>query len=233
MAAKKQPPENIPIKLQITLENVPISVSRVVLVPDFINMEELHIILQVAMGWEFAHLFRFCDKKYNPTIVVSDEGWGEHEEKDDNDNDTDEDEDDPFDFILDLNDEFNSDGELLPEGVLLKEEFMISRERKPFYYWYDFGDDWCHKITFQEPTREDIQAFNGMPVCVDAIGACPPEDCGGAWGYAELIEAITNSSKHGDYEGSSECMELSRLAAFDPDQVDLDQINARFRSFFE
>lgn len=230
MAAKQEPPENIPIKLQITLENVPLSVSRVVLVPDFINMEELHVIIQVAMGWQFAHLFRFCDKKYNPTIVVSDEDWIDDEDQNEEDKD-DNDEDDPFDFILDLDDELNSDGELFPEGVLLKEEFMIRRERKSFYYWYNFGEDWCHKITFQEPTRSDIEAFNGMPVCIDAVGACPPEDCGGPWGYSELIEAIVDR-RNTEYEQVLERVDQNQLHEFNPDHADKDQINGRFHSFF-
>lgn len=213
--------ENLPIKLKITLENMPLSVFRVVLVPDIITMEELHVIIQVAMGWEFAHLFQFCDKKQNPTIIVSDEG------------EDDEPMDDMFgEMLLGLGVKHHFQKEKLPENVLLKEEFMLQRERKPFYYWYDFGDDWWHKITFQKPSKKDLAAFNGMPVCVDAFGACPPEDCGGPWGYSDLLDALTNK-KHGGYEEAREWMGLSKRDKFDPDYADIDQINARMQDFFE
>ena len=28
------------------------------------------------------------------------------------------------------------------------------------------------------------------PLCVEGERACPPEDCGGVWGYADFLEAI-------------------------------------------
>ncbi|MDZ4874555.1 MAG: hypothetical protein CLLPBCKN_003951 [Chroococcidiopsis cubana SAG 39.79] len=28
------------------------------------------------------------------------------------------------------------------------------------------------------------------PLCLTGKRACPPEDCGGVWGYAEFLEAI-------------------------------------------
>ncbi len=51
-------------------------------------------------------------------------------------------------------------------------------------YTYDFGDGWEHDIVLEKvlPT----QAARSSPVLVTGKGACPPEDCGGPWGYAEL-----------------------------------------------
>lgn len=54
-------------------------------------------------------------------------------------------------------------------------------------YTYDFGDDWEHDIVLEkvlQPDTEDRRA-----VLITGKGACPPEDCGGPWGYAELKEA--------------------------------------------
>jgi hypothetical protein len=54
-------------------------------------------------------------------------------------------------------------------------------------YTYDFGDSWEHDIVLEKVLERD--AGNGRPVLVTGKGACPPEDCGGRWGYAELKEA--------------------------------------------
>jgi hypothetical protein len=31
-----------------------------------------------------------------------------------------------------------------------------------------------------------------MPSCLEGKRACPPEDCGGAWGYADLLDALAD-----------------------------------------
>ncbi len=54
-------------------------------------------------------------------------------------------------------------------------------------YTYDFGDDWEHDIMLEkviEPNTDDRR-----PVLMTGKGACPPEDCGGPWGYAEMKDA--------------------------------------------
>lgn len=56
-----------------------------------------------------------------------------------------------------------------------------------FVYVYDFGDSWVHDITVENIDRE---AEISHPVCLAGKSACPPEDCGGAWGYEELKEGM-------------------------------------------
>ena len=41
------------------------------------------------------------------------------------------------------------------------------------------------------------------PVCLEGERACPPEDCGGVWGYDDLLEAIRNP-KHEEHESMLE-----------------------------
>lgn len=60
-----------------------------------------------------------------------------------------------------------------------------------FTYLYDFGDSWDHEI-------EVLGAGGDRPGCVYGEGACPPEDCGGPGGYAELREALADPS-HEDH----------------------------------
>ena len=59
---------------------------------------------------------------------------------------------------------------------------------KKFRYNYDFGDDWSHSIVVEglEPEIADVQ----YPKCVAGKRACPPEDCGGVWGYGELLQIL-------------------------------------------
>lgn len=59
------------------------------------------------------------------------------------------------------------------------------------FYEYDFGDSWQHELRFEKvlPESEFFQA-----TCVAEEGNCPPEDCGEAHGFAELLEALRNPS---------------------------------------
>ncbi len=57
-----------------------------------------------------------------------------------------------------------------------------------FRYVYDFGDHWEHLVEIEgdEPTEFRKQ----YPICIDGAEPCPPEDCGGAPGYKELLAAL-------------------------------------------
>ncbi len=61
-----------------------------------------------------------------------------------------------------------------------------------FEYLYDFGDGWTHDI-------EVLGSGGSTPGCVDGHGACPPEDCGGPGGYAELLDVLADRA-HPDHE---------------------------------
>jgi len=62
------------------------------------------------------------------------------------------------------------------ETFTLSEVFY--KEKQTYTYIYDFGDDWEHKITLEKFLDESIDT----PALIKGQGACPPEDCGGAWG---------------------------------------------------
>jgi hypothetical protein len=61
-----------------------------------------------------------------------------------------------------------------------------------FVYLYDFGDGWTHDVELLGPGA-------GQPGCVYGEGACPPEDCGGPPGYAELLAVLADPG-HDDHE---------------------------------
>ncbi len=84
--------------------------------------------------------------------------------------------------------------------------------RFSFLYEYDFGDCWEHEVLFEGYVpREKGQRY---PRCVDGERACPPEDVGGVWGYAEYLEAIADPS----HERHEEFLEWS--GPFDPEAFD-------------
>lgn len=103
---------------------------------------------------------------------------------------------------------------------------VVQRERQKFFYEYDFGDSWEHELVIEKilPAEPDVH----YPRCVEGERACPPEDCGGVWGYAEMLEAIrdTDNPEHED--------RLEWLGDdFDPEAFDLDRVNGILRGCAE
>ena len=78
---------------------------------------------------------------------------------------------------------------------------ILDQGFKKFTYTYDFGDNWDHTILIEKT----LPAESGVryPRCTAGKGACPPEDCGGPWGYASLLEAIRDPS-HPEHEEMTE-----------------------------
>jgi len=91
-------------------------------------------------------------------------------------------------------------------------------------YTYDFGDDWEHDIVLEEiRTAVPEETY---PSCVAGKGACPPEDCGGAWGYAELKEILADPS-HEDHQDMLEWLGLDAGKEFDPKKFSVTEVSAR------
>lgn len=66
-------------------------------------------------------------------------------------------------------------------------------------YLYDFGDGWEHKVTLQKVLPRDREAT--YPRCVAGKRACPPEDCGGVWGYRDLVSGDADDREaYPDYD---------------------------------
>ena len=94
------------------------------------------------------------------------------------------------------------------------------RENQSAEYTYDFGDDWEHLILLEKilPRDEDVK----YPICIKGKRACPPEDCGGVWGYEELLEALHDP----DSEEDEELLEWLG-EGFDPEYFDAKAIYFR------
>lgn len=83
---------------------------------------------------------------------------------------------------------------------------------------YDFGDGWEHDVAVEAIVEPDPKLR--YPHCVTGRRACPPEDCGGPWGYRELLEVLADPSRP-DPRG------LRDWAApgFDPARFDVSETN--------
>jgi Plasmid pRiA4b ORF-3-like protein len=87
---------------------------------------------------------------------------------------------------------------------------------KTLRYLYDFGDGWEHTINIERQTDPEPNVV--YPRLIEAVGRCPPEDVGGAWGYGDLIEAL-------DDPGHDEMREWVG-ADFDPRRLDTESLKA-------
>lgn len=105
----------------------------------------------------------------------------------------------------------------LPEGEITVSE-ALPRKRSHLRYEYDFGDGWRHLVRVVESFKEGEEA-GPVPSCVAGERACPPEDCGGPPGYAELLE-ILREGPQGDWDEER----LEWLGDFDPEEFSLSEV---------
>jgi hypothetical protein len=64
-------------------------------------------------------------------------------------------------------------------------------------YEYDFGDGWQHENILETIVEPGPKVR--YPRCIEGARACPPEDVGGIWGYAEFLEAVGDPN-HADHD---------------------------------
>jgi hypothetical protein len=95
---------------------------------------------------------------------------------------------------------------------------VVSRVKDKLIYEYDFGDSWEHELLVEKilPLEEGKR----YPVCLTGKRACPPEDCGGVWGYISFLEAL-HDPEHPEHEEMLEWIG----GEFDPEAFDLDEVN--------
>ena len=82
-----------------------------------------------------------------------------------------------------------------------------------FGYLYDFGDGWSHRVTVEKVLPAETGTT--VPACIGGRRACPPEDCGGPWGYEHLLEALADPT-HPDHRHLTDWLG----APFDPEAFD-------------
>ena len=95
---------------------------------------------------------------------------------------------------------------------------VITYEKQKFHYDYDFGDGWEHSIVLEKIIPKGKN--KNYPVCIGGKRNCPPEDCGGSGGYADLLEIIKDPGNE-EYEEMMDWLG----GGFDPEEFNIDDIN--------
>lgn len=175
------------LRIRIELENSEPPIWRVLEVPSNIRLERFARVVEIAMGWEGYHLHQFI--KGNNYYLP------------------------PKDWANDgcwgsVPKEFDSSKVSLGE--------LLGRKGAKIHYEYDFGDGWMHEIALE--LRQDYKKGE-VPAIVLLSGenACPPEDCGGIWGYKDMLEALKKPRS----KAAREYKEWLGYH-FDPTEFDLD-----------
>lgn len=189
-------------KLRIQLVHSNPVIYRMVLVPSNIQLLQLHLIIQESMGWENRHLFEFTDKRWRDQLFRA--GI-------------------PFEDM-----DYDDSPPLQACDDVLLSTVIHELSLTEFFYWYDFGDDWWHKITLLKPNQKDVRLFDGDPICVMAKGACPPEDIGGIGGYEYFLDAI-NDKTHPEHADFRSWAGIKDHETIDTNWVEVDVINERLR----
>jgi hypothetical protein len=104
---------------------------------------------------------------------------------------------------------------------------LLKRRGQTLEFEYDFGDGWEHQVRLEKvlPAEDDRPA----PICLAGARACPPEDCGGIYGYYDLLEKLETAKK----DGSKLDEQYRWLKNYDPEAFDPAAVNQKLRKIFK
>ena len=191
------------LQFEVSLADVAPRVWRRIEVPASYSFWDLHVAVQDAMGWLDYHLHLF--RVLNPVLRMVDE-IGIPDE-------------DGF-----LDDPVCLAGWKVPVSAYFHSVGTHAE------YAYDFGDGWEHEIELVSIARRPTRIK--YPRCVAGERACPPEDCGGPHGYAELLKVLKNR-RHKEHTSMVEWLGRPFDASvFDPSSVRFDNPKTRWRRAF-
>ncbi len=180
--------------LHVQLVGIEPAIWRNMLVPGAISLHTLHKMLQVVMGWENSHLYAFTLTAYGK----------------------------PTTYGLP-----NPEGEMhFKDSRRTKLDATVWASNLPLTYAYDFGDGWMHQITIEkiEHLPDTLVSQDQLwvtPRCLGGERACPPEDVGGAGGYASFLEAFRDAD-HPQHHHMREWVG----AFYDPECFSVQQANS-------
>jgi hypothetical protein len=88
---------------------------------------------------------------------------------------------------------------------------------------YDFGDGWQHNVLVEAINPVVADAL--YPRCLTGRRSCPPDDCGGPGGYADILEVVADpdNPEHADMRGH---VPLD----YDPEYFDVAETDVEMRS---
>lgn len=102
---------------------------------------------------------------------------------------------------------------------------LLKKEKDKVVFEYDFGDSWEHDVVLSKVEDYDKDEPHIVKL-ISGKRACPPEDCGGVWGYYDLCETMKHPySKH--------ARELKEWLGykFDPEEFWLEDVQEEIDAF--
>jgi hypothetical protein len=103
---------------------------------------------------------------------------------------------------------------------------LLRRPKDAIVYEYDMGDSWEHLIELEKILAPPANSKRSVE-CTGGKRSAPPEDCGGVWGYEELVEAIRDE----DHDRHEELLDWLG-GDFDPEAFDVEEANRRLKKAF-
>lgn len=102
---------------------------------------------------------------------------------------------------------------------------LLRKEKDKMVYEYDFGDSWEHDVLLEKVLPADSE--QPLPACVKGKRACPPDDCGGIFGYTQMLETLAGP----DSDEKADLLDWLG-GPMDPEAFDLDEVNAQLQAWF-
>lgn len=183
--------------LYASIEQCPVKVFRRIKVPSNLCLGNLGKIFITAFGWAGYHLSQF---------TKGDVYYTSRDNIDERDG-----------FNFGCRNRHIDEMTVTVADVLPKKGSTISFE-------YDFGDGWIHNVRVSSVSDEPLR---GEDICVTSgKGACPPEDVGGVWGYAQMLDILSGKVDDPEEKASyEEWLGLQEGETYDPEEFDLEIAN--------
>lgn len=156
-------------QLKITLYGTKPPIWRRILVPANVPLPVLSEIIQLVMDWHGGHLHEFFADGQHYTTP------------------------DPIAKLDGLDDLEDLD------ETRYQLDQLLTRPYQEMEYIYDFGDSWEHTILLEKILEPDADHSKPLVRCLAGRLMAPPDDCGGVYGYYDLIEAIRDP-QHPEHE---------------------------------
>lgn len=183
--------------LYASIEQCPVKVFRRIKVPSNLWLGNLGKIFITAFGWAGYHLSQF---------TKGDVYYTSRDNIDERDG-----------FNFGCSNRHIDEMTVTVADVLPEKGSTISFE-------YDFGDGWIHNVRASSVSDEPLR---GEDICVTSgKGACPPEDVGGVWGYAQMLDILSGKVDDPEEKASyEEWLGLQEGETYDPEEFDLEIAN--------
>ena len=190
-------------EIKVSIRDTHPPVWRRLQIPEGITFHELNAIIQLAFDWCGYHAYNF-----EVGATLHDMGM--------------------FIELPELDDGW---GDYETKNSKKEKIDKYFKEYKRMKYTYDFGDDWIHDIIIEKTVETDKKLTK--PICIKAKMADLPEDCGGPYGYEELLDILSNKNNE-RYNEMREWVDGGFTNWYDDrEYVDIEKINLRLEDYKE